>query len=440
MSAWEIQMLDGLLRSWISGGLVLLLGWWMVCLVRAPAVRQRLGEAAAVMALVCVLLSFVPPQWYWANFAAGPALSERISAGTPAEQNPLPPGTELAQATATVSDTMDSSQAIRESSQASQKASPPANVAEDQSAWQQGTVPSFATDGCRSADGSIVDNSHPQNAPVPLPDSSNSGVAIGKEGSAHWPRLAGGDATLPYQALAPSGTVANRAAPQRHGWDVMAMGRVRWGLWSAVAIWLVGVVGLSVRLAAGCRRLRQILQTTRPAPPALAATFQQLAEAICPRARLRISDDLDLACSWGWRQPLVLIPAHWLVQLQRRHWPSVFRHELTHLARGDTVSAAVFSIAAIWFWFVPWFWWLRRQVRCAQEYIADYQATQGDLEQAADYAELLVRLVSRARPHLLTTSIHGTRSELQRRMPCSCRAQSSASRVRDGGWSADWPV
>lgn len=416
MSAWETQMLDGLLRSWISGGLVLLLGWWMACLVRAPAARQRLGEAAAVVALVCVLVGFLPPQWYWANCAAGPGLSERVTAITRAEQNPVPAWTGLAAATATVADTMDPSQPIRESPQPSQKASPPASIAEKGSAWQQGASPSFATGGCRSVDRPIVDDSHPQNAPIPSSDSSNSRLAIGREGFAHRPGLAGSHAATPYQEIAPSETVANRAAQQRHGWDVMAMGGLYWGLRSAVAIWLVGAVGLSVRLAAGCWRLRQMVKKTRPAPAALAATFQQLADTICPRARLRISDGIELACSWGWRQPLVLVPSHWLVQLQPRDWQSVFRHELTHLARGDTVSAAVFSTAAIWFWFVPWFWWLRRQVRCAQEYIADYQATQGDLERAADYAELLVRLVSRARPHLLTASIHGTGSELQRRI------------------------
>ena len=93
----------------------------------------------------------------------------------------------------------------------------------------------------------------------------------------------------------------------------------------------------------------------------------------------------------------------------------IFAHELTHLRRRDAWSALLFGVGQILFFFVPWFWWLRRQVRLCQEYVADAAAAAQD-DQAVPYAEFLVSLAGTPAVPAGASAVSGQGSDLYRRV------------------------
>src|SRR5207247_770115 len=63
---------------------------------------------------------------------------------------------------------------------------------------------------------------------------------------------------------------------------------------------------------------------------------------------------------------------------------------------------------------LPWFWWLRRQVRLCQEYVAD--AAAAGQEPAVDYAEFLLSLTGAPAVPVAATGVSGSTSDLFRRV------------------------
>lgn len=95
----------------------------------------------------------------------------------------------------------------------------------------------------------------------------------------------------------------------------------------------------------------------------------------------------------------------------------VLAHELDHLRRGDTRTACWVGVARAVFFFVPWFWVLRKDLTLCQEYLADAAAA-GTGDTPADYAAFLVELSggrSSRRP-LAAARMRAGKSELFRRV------------------------
>jgi beta-lactamase regulating signal transducer with metallopeptidase domain len=111
--------------------------------------------------------------------------------------------------------------------------------------------------------------------------------------------------------------------------------------------------------------------------------------------------------SFGVVRPTVVLPA----ALARSASPGVLRwvlaHELAHLGRRDAWSAVLLGLGQAVYFFVPWFWWLRREVRLCQEYIADAAAasTGGSAE---DYAQLLLSWVAAPAPPAGVSGVSGS--------------------------------
>ena len=64
---------------------------------------------------------------------------------------------------------------------------------------------------------------------------------------------------------------------------------------------------------------------------------------------------------------------------------------------------------------MPWFWWLRRQVRLCQEYVADAAAAEQD-DGSVDYAEFLVSLANAPAVPVGASAVSGNCSDLLRRV------------------------
>jgi beta-lactamase regulating signal transducer with metallopeptidase domain len=188
------------------------------------------------------------------------------------------------------------------------------------------------------------------------------------------------------------------------------------GGFGRIALGLYGLVAFAVlaRLVVGHFCLMRLWRSAQPAPDSVQRQFNELAAEICPRAALRISPRAAGPVCFGVLRPRVLIPAS-LDDGDEQALRCIFAHELGHLRRRDPLAGWVLGLARAAYFIWPWLRGLRREVRLAQEHLADADAARRAAS-PAEYAELLIRM-TRARPALLgAAGVRGTSSELYRRV------------------------
>jgi beta-lactamase regulating signal transducer with metallopeptidase domain len=193
-----------------------------------------------------------------------------------------------------------------------------------------------------------------------------------------------------------------------------------WRAWLPyLAAGYVAVLGVFlVRFLVGVVGLWRLVRTCHPAPAEVAALFDALVRDRGCRPRLLVCPRLALPVSFGLWRPVVLIP----VQLARRSTADQLRwvlvHELAHVERRDAWGGLLLALAQAVYFPLPWFWWLRRQLRLCQEYIAD--AAAAAVGPSEDYAEYLVALSALAPQPLpagaRVTGVLGIPSDLSRRV------------------------
>jgi len=190
------------------------------------------------------------------------------------------------------------------------------------------------------------------------------------------------------------------------------------GSWfDALLLGYAGVAGLfSARWLAGQWALAHIVNRARPAPETVQSVFDELATATGQSAtRLLVSERVPVPLCCGLLHPTVLIPRSMALANDPTTLRWVFAHELTHLARRDTWSAWVMGLAQAVYFYLPWFWWMKRQVRLCQEYVADAAAAaQGRWPD--EYAQFLVNLARCPAAPVGATGVLGNTSDLYRRI------------------------
>jgi hypothetical protein len=130
--------------------------------------------------------------------------------------------------------------------------------------------------------------------------------------------------------------------------------------------------------------------------------------------RLLTAQRLQVPLSCGLLRPTVVLPTSLCdAPADRLRW--IFAHELTHLERRDPWTCLLFALGQTVFFFLPWFWAVRRQVQLCQEYVADACAA-AEAEQHADYAEFLVSLTTAPLAPAWATGVSGHTSDLFRRI------------------------
>jgi hypothetical protein len=170
---------------------------------------------------------------------------------------------------------------------------------------------------------------------------------------------------------------------------------------------------------------------SRPAPAEVARLFAEMAPQC--RARLLVSDRVRVPFSCGLLRPAVVLPAALcrVGPTPQLRW--VFAHELTHLERRDAWSGLLFGLAQAVYFYLPWFWWLRRQVSLCQEYVADAAAAR-----AADpvaYAQFLVGWARTPAPAVGCTGVSGSGSDLLRRVSMLLHNHAPLARHCPRRWS-----
>lgn len=187
---------------------------------------------------------------------------------------------------------------------------------------------------------------------------------------------------------------------------------------SRVALLAYGAInaGLLLWLLLGLLRLALLWHRARPASPEAVALLKEVAGPAADRVHLLASNEIDSPVAFaGWR-PVIVLPESLCGPDGRGVLRYALAHEWSHVERGDVWRWYVVAIAQVVFFYQPLFWWLRRQLRLSQDYLADARAADQATE-PTDYAEFLVTL---ARRRLgvpsLALGITDRRSNLTRRV------------------------
>jgi len=194
---------------------------------------------------------------------------------------------------------------------------------------------------------------------------------------------------IPVQSLSAAASAATLPAPADSGITIdpatvaLALG----------ALWLLGIVILSLRFAAGAICLASLRHRSRPfalAPedlPRIAATHRE--------CELRISESENGPITWGLFDPVILLPRT-AVSWPRERLHAVLLHELAHIRRRDTLVQALSLFVCTLYWPNPFVWLGARALRRDAEMAADDAALLAGVKPST-YADELLALAAEFR-------------------------------------------
>lgn len=139
---------------------------------------------------------------------------------------------------------------------------------------------------------------------------------------------------------------------------------------------LLGVLGLGIllRLAwlgLGLLALRSWRRGARPA--CLAPEVLEIADAVDARAVLLVSGRVGIPVTFGWRSPVVLLPAGF-PELPLAAQRGVLCHELLHVRRRDWLAVLFEEGMRALLWFHPGIWMLLARIALSREQVVDREA------------------------------------------------------------------
>jgi TonB family protein len=127
---------------------------------------------------------------------------------------------------------------------------------------------------------------------------------------------------------------------------------------------LLVLAGVAIRLgwlAVGFWKLRRYRRHSQPLEPAPAWSVE---------ASLLVSNQIASPVTFGWRKPVVLLPARFpLLDPQVRD--AILCHEIMHVRRGDWLFTVAEELVRAIFWFHPAIWWLLGEIGLAREQEVD---------------------------------------------------------------------
>jgi beta-lactamase regulating signal transducer with metallopeptidase domain/protocatechuate 3,4-dioxygenase beta subunit len=184
-----------------------------------------------------------------------------------------------------------------------------------------------------------------------------------------------------------------------------------------VGIYLALSAGLLAWWLFGLTRLALLCRKTTPAPAHVRAVLLQMAGTAGERVQLLCSDRIDLPFTFSWRRPVIVLPLADCQEGRESALRFCLAHEWSHIERRDIWSWHLAGMAQILFFYQPLYWWLRREMRLCQDYLADARAVE-EAGAAEDYADYLVGLarLRLGNPVPATLGIGDRRSNLYRRV------------------------
>jgi beta-lactamase regulating signal transducer with metallopeptidase domain/uncharacterized GH25 family protein len=220
-------------------------------------------------------------------------------------------------------------------------------------------------------------------------------------------------AGLPPRAARPERKAANLGPPVVHGAVRLAMPS-----WRFVAV--VVYLALSAILAAwwliGQLLLWRIRRAARPVPLRVRDVFCEIAGPAESAVVLLESDLAQFPFTYTWARPVIVLPKALCEGKDSQVLRFCLAHEWSHIERRDALAWNFAALASLVLCYQPLFWWLRRQLRLCQDYLADDRAAA--LGSAEDYAAYLVDLTRarRSASALPALGVGDRRSNLCRRV------------------------
>ena len=219
--------------------------------------------------------------------------------------------------------------------------------------------------------------------------------------------------------IAPPTEQFELATSNTPGWfDVL--GELTWRSWLVLA-WLGGIAWQVGCMLIQRRRLARLLARALPATdPRLLAVMEQAAAqlGLSRRPSLVLTDEESAPFVCGQLRPVVVLPRSLLAELDADSWRMVLLHELAHLKRGDLWWGWLPALVRMVYFFHPVAHWVSFRIRLERELACDQLAMALTGRSAADYAEVLVQVVSHASmPAALTMgSLKGLNTFWKRRL------------------------
>jgi beta-lactamase regulating signal transducer with metallopeptidase domain len=232
----------------------------------------------------------------------------------------------------------------------------------------------------------------------------------------------------------PAGEIELAASDTRAWFDFF--GQLTWRSWLVLA-WLGGIAWQVGSMLVQRGRLGRLLsRATAAAEPRLLAVMEQVA------AQLGLSQPPDLVLTdgegspfvCGLFRPVLVLPRGLLAELDADHLRMVLLHELAHLKRRDLWWGWLPALVRIVYFFHPVAHWVCFRIRLERELACDQLAMALSGRSAADYAEVLIQVVSYASmPAALTmSSLKGLNTFWKRRLtmlPSTIRSSPQLSRL-----------
>jgi protocatechuate 3,4-dioxygenase beta subunit len=181
--------------------------------------------------------------------------------------------------------------------------------------------------------------------------------------------------------------------------------------------------------------LGRLTRSARPVPGAIRDVFLELAGPGGGRVMLLASDHIFAPFTYTWRRPVILLPATLCDGRVPGALRYVLAHEWSHVEGRDAWTWNLACLAGLVLFYQPLFWWLRRQLRLCQDYLADARAAAAG--SAEDYAAFLVRLARarRSAPAVPALGIGDRRSNLCRRVLMLIQDHEPLERRCRAAWS-----
>lgn len=141
-----------------------------------------------------------------------------------------------------------------------------------------------------------------------------------------------------------------------------------------LAVWLTGVLFLSLRLLGGLVVARRhATRAVRPVSPQVQRIADSLAARLALRRAVRVFESTRVAVPMmmGWLKPVVLLPTAALAGLSPTQLEALLAHELAHVRRHDYLVNLLQSVVETLLFYHPAVWWVSRQVRADREDCCD---------------------------------------------------------------------
>ena len=197
-----------------------------------------------------------------------------------------------------------------------------------------------------------------------------------------------GDPASPRTETVPSPGQPGRAGGQR----LTTHFQIGWAA-VVITVWLAGTAAFLFSVAAGRFRLGLVRRAARPPQdPAWSGLLNQLVQEMRVGRRVTLLQSAGdvMPVTWGWWQPVILLPAGADAWSQGRR-RVVLLHELAHVKRWDCLTQAIAQLACALYWFNPLVWLAARRMCIERERACDDLVLEGGCK-PSDYAAHLVEI------------------------------------------------